>query len=108
MPPRWPGWSWSPSTRRLVVNVPVLAFDPALVLELMEAERAAVFAGVPTMMIAMLGHPDIGRRDLSSLRAAVSGGSPVPAGLVRRVEEQLGIRFSIVFGTTECSPLVTQ
>jgi fatty-acyl-CoA synthase len=96
------------AAQSLVVNVPVLAFDPALVLELMEAERAAVFAGVPTMMIAMLGHPDIGRRDLSSLRAAVSGGSPVPAGLVRRVEEQLGIRFSIVFGTTECSPLVTQ
>ena len=60
------------------------------------------------MMIAMLGHPDIERRDLSSLRAAVSGGSPVPAGLVRQVEERLGVRFSIVFGTTECSPLVTQ
>jgi len=38
----------------------------------------------------------------------VSGGSPVPAGLVRRVEERLGVRFSIVFGTTECSPLITQ
>jgi fatty-acyl-CoA synthase len=96
------------TAQSLVVNVPVLAFDPALVLELIEAERAAVFAGVPTMMIAMLGHPDLGRRDLSSLRAAVSGGSPVPAGLVRQVEERLGVRFSIVFGTTECSPLVTQ
>jgi fatty-acyl-CoA synthase len=96
------------AAQRLVAHVPVLAFDPALVLELMEAERAAVFAGVPTMMIAMLGHPDIGRRDLSSLRAAVSGGAPVPAELVRRVEGRLGVRFSIVFGTTECSPLVTQ
>jgi fatty-acyl-CoA synthase len=96
------------TAQSLAVQVPVLAFDPALVLELMEAERAAVFAGVPTMMIAMLGHPDIERRDLSSLRAAVSGGSPVPAGLVRQVEERLDVRFSIVFGTTECSPLVTQ
>ena len=92
----------------LAVHVPVLAFDPALVLELFESERAAVFAGVPTMMIAMLDHPDFERRDLSSLRAAVSGGSPVPAELVRRVERSLGVRFSIVFGTTECSPLVTQ
>ena len=95
-------------TQQLAVHVPVLAFDPALVLELLEAERGAVFVGVPTMMIAMLGHPDFGRRDLSSLRVAVSGGSPVPAGLVRQVEERLGVRFSIVFGTTECSPLVTQ
>jgi len=31
----------------------------------------------------------------------------VPAELVRRVESQLGARFSIVFGTTECSPLLT-
>jgi len=95
-------------TQSLGVHVPVLAFDPGLVLELLESERGAVFGGVPTMMIAMLGHPDFGRRDLSSLRAAVSGGSPVPAGLVREVEARLGVRFSIVFGTTECSPLVTQ
>jgi fatty-acyl-CoA synthase len=32
----------------------------------------------------------------------------VPAELVRRIELELGVRFSIVFGTTECSPLLTQ
>jgi fatty-acyl-CoA synthase len=96
------------AAQSLAVHVPVLAFDPGVVLELCETERAAVFGGVPTMMIAMLGHPDLERRDLSSLRAAVSGGSPVPAGLVRRVEQRLGVTFSIVFGTTECSPLLTQ
>ena len=90
------------------VHLPVLAFDPALMLELMETERSAVLGGVPTMLIAMLEHPDLGKRDLQSLRVAVSGGSPVPAGLVRKVEEQLGVRFSIVFGTTECSPLLTE
>jgi fatty-acyl-CoA synthase len=92
----------------LAVHVPVLAFDPALVLELIESERSAVLAGVPTMLIAMLEHPDLARRDLSSLRVAVSGGSPVPAELVRGVQERFGVTFSIVFGTTECSPLITQ
>ncbi|HUC26907.1 MAG TPA: AMP-binding protein [Streptosporangiaceae bacterium] len=92
----------------LAVHIPVLAFDPALMLELLETERSDAFLGVPTMMIALLEHPDLGKRDLSSLRVAVSGGSPVPAGLVRRVEERLGVPFSIVFGTTECSPLLTQ
>jgi fatty-acyl-CoA synthase len=90
------------------VHIPVLAFDPALMLELCETERSAVFGAVPTMMIAMLEHPDLDKRDLSSVRVAVSGGSPVPAALVRQVEERLGTRFSIVFGTTECSPLLTQ
>ena len=96
------------AAQRGAVHVPVLNFDPALVLELCETEQAAVLAGVPTMMIALLGHPDLNWRDLSSLRAAVSGGAPVPAELVRRVEERLGVRFSIVFGTAECSPLLTQ
>jgi fatty-acyl-CoA synthase len=89
-------------------NVPVLAFEPALVLELIESERSTAFSGVPTMLIAMLEHPDFERRDLSTIRVAVSGGSPVPADLFRRVEQRMGARFSIVFGTTECSPLLTQ
>jgi len=96
------------TAQRLATHVPVLAFDPALVLELCERERSAVFAGVPTMLIAMLGHPGLDKRDLSSARVAVSGGAPVPAELVRQVEDRLGVRFSIVFGTTECSPLLTQ
>ena len=95
------------AAQSLAVHVPVLAFDPAMVLELLETERAAMFAGVPTMMIAMLGHPDFERRHLSSIRVAASGGSPVPAELVRQVEARIGARFSIVFGTTECSPLIT-
>ena len=96
------------SVQSQAVHVPVLAFDPALVLELLESEQSNVFGGVPTMMIAMLEHPDLARRDLSALRCAVSGGAPVPAELVRRVEERLGVPFCIVFGTTECSPLLTQ
>ena len=96
------------AVQSLAVHVPVLAFDPALVLELCETERSSVLAGVPTMLIAMLAHPELDRRDLSSLRVAVSGGSPVPAALVRQVEDRLKVMFSIVFGTTECSPLITQ
>ena len=95
------------SVQSHAVHVPVLAFDPAAVLELLESERANVFVGVPTMMIALLEHPDLPRRDLSALRCAVSGGAPVPAELVRRVEQLLGVRFCIVFGTTECSPLLS-
>ncbi len=89
-------------------NVAVLAFEPGLVLELIESERSTTFSGVPTMLIAMLEHPDFEHRDLSSIRVAVSGGSPVPVDLVRRVEQRLGARFSTVFGTTECSPVLTQ
>ena len=90
------------------VHVPVHAFDPALVLDLIETERGAVVVGVPTMLIAMLEQFAASTRDLSSWRCAVSGGAPVPATLSQRVEREFGARMSIVFGTTECSPLLTQ
>ena len=89
-------------------HVPVPAFDPAAVLELLESERGTVLLGVPTMLIAILEHPDFGRRDLSLVRAVLSGGAVVPPELVRRYEAALGIPFTILFGTTECSPILTQ
>jgi fatty-acyl-CoA synthase len=60
------------------------------------------------MLIAMMEHPDVERRDLSSLRSVVSGGANVPPELVRSIESRLGARFSIVYGQTESSPLITQ
>ena len=90
------------------VLVAVLAFDPGLMLELIETERAVGTGGVPTMLIACMEHPDFARRDISSLRVVVSGGAPVPADLVRRIESALHASFSIVFGQTECSAIATQ
>lgn len=83
----------------------VEAFDPGLVLELFETYGATAMLGVPTMLIAMIEHPDFATRDLSSLKAICSGGSLVPAPLVRRLEEELGAPFTIVFGQTESSPV---
>ena len=88
-------------------HVCVLMFDPGLALELAEQEQAAVMLGVPTMLIAMMEHPDFATRDLSKLQRVISGGSLVPADLVRRIEDTLGVTFSIVYGQTEASPVVT-
>lgn len=93
---------------RHATQVPVLAFEPGLVLDLIESEQATVSCAVPTMLIALMEHADFSRRDLSSLQIVFSGGTLVPAELVRRVEDALDVTFSIVFGTTECSPLLTQ
>ena len=41
------------------VHVPVIAFDPGFVLELIERERGTALLGVPTMQIALLEHPDV-------------------------------------------------
>ena len=83
-------------------------FDPGLVLHLIESERATMFGGVPTMLLAQLNHPDFAARDLSRVRCAFSGGATVPSALVRRVESALGAPLSIVFAQTEASPSITQ
>ena len=91
-----------------LAHVPVLAFEPGLVLDLIEAERATALAGVPTVLIALTEDPGFDTRDLSSVRAALSGGALVAPDLVKRIEERLGVRFSIIYGQTESSPVITQ
>ena len=85
----------------------VEAFEPGLVLELVETHRCSTLTGVPTMLVAMMEHPSFADADLSSVRAMCSGGSLVPEQLVRRFEEELGAPFTIVFGQTECSPVAS-
>jgi fatty-acyl-CoA synthase len=84
------------------------AFDPGLVLHLIESERGTLFAGVPTMLLAQLDHPDFPGRDLSCIRCAATGGATVPSALVRRVEAAVSVPLSIVYAQTEASPGITQ
>jgi fatty-acyl-CoA synthase len=83
-------------------------FDPALLLEAFETYRGTHTLVVPTMLIAMLDHPDLARRDLSSLQTIMSGASAVPASLVRKTQKLLECQFSILFGQTETHGVVSQ
>ncbi len=91
--------------RATLVLMPM--FDPGLFLELIEREHVWFAPAVPTMLIAAMDHPDFATRDLSSWKATVSGGAQVPEALVRRIEDSLGVDFTIVYGQTECSPVIT-
>ena len=96
------------SVSKAATQVLIEAFDPAIVLEMFATYRGNAMVGVPTMLIAMLEHPTFPTTDLSSVKAICSGGSTVPAPLVKRLEEKLGAPFTIVFGQTECSPVAAQ
>jgi len=91
-----------------LTHVPVLAFEPGLMLDLVEQERASALAGVATVLIALTEDPSFERRNLSSVRAAISGGALVAPDLVSRIEDRLGAPFSIIYGQTEASPTITQ
>lgn len=83
-------------------------FDPALVLALVESERASFLGGVPTMLLGLLEHPDFATRDLSTLRVVLSGGAAVAPELVVHIERALGVRFLVAFGQTEVHGHVCQ
>jgi fatty-acyl-CoA synthase len=91
----------------LAAQVLVPYFDPALVLELTGTERSMVFGGVPTMLVALLGHPKFDPARLSSVRVALAGGAGVSPELIRRVESELGVPFSVIYAQTEASPGIT-
>jgi fatty-acyl-CoA synthase len=83
-------------------------FEPGLLLEAFEAYRGTHTLVVPTMLIAMLDHPELANRDLSSLQTIMSGAASVPASLVRRTIRLLGCQFSILFGQTETHGVISQ
>ncbi|GAA0823488.1 AMP-binding protein [Streptosporangium amethystogenes subsp. fukuiense] len=83
------------------------AFDPALMLHLVESERADTLIGVPTMLIGMLDHPEFTRTDVSGLTRVISGGAVVPPELVRRIETRTPAVVSVLFAQTEASPVIT-
>ncbi len=82
-------------------------FDPGLMLELIETERCIATLIVPTMILALLDHPDRPTRDCASLKTILSGASNVPAALVRRAQGALDCQFCIIFGQTESNGPIT-
>ncbi|GAA1365127.1 AMP-binding protein [Arthrobacter rhombi] len=84
------------------------AFDPALTLELFETYHGTHSLMVPTMLLAVLEHPDAATRDMSSTQTIMSGAAPVSEALVKRVIDRWGCQFSILFGQTEMHGVTNQ
>jgi acyl-CoA synthetase (AMP-forming)/AMP-acid ligase II len=58
-------------------------FTPAAALDLIARERVTYIPTAPASLTAILQQPDLGRRDLSSLRIVVSGGASAPVETIR-------------------------
>lgn len=91
------------SLMRGAVLMPHLTYDAEEILRRVERDHISVIPGPPAIFHGMLQNPDLARFDRSSLRLGVTGGSVVPATLIRRMRSELG--FSGVvngYGLTEC------
>ena len=80
--------------------IPVPVFDVDTVVDLVETERVTMLPGAPTLYHSLLEYR--GSRDLSSLRAAVTGAADIPVDLVRRIREDLPFQSIMTgYGLTE-------
>ncbi len=74
---------------------------PERLFELIERHSPTVLVQVPTMMSAMVDHPDAHRHDLSSVRLAVSSGETLPDELHRRWLATFGVEVVEGVGSSE-------
>lgn len=75
-------------------------FDAAHLLEAIETHRLTNLMHTPTVLQLLLQHPDIDRRDLSSLRIVAWGGATMPLEAIREWRRRVG-RLMVVYGMTE-------
>jgi acyl-CoA synthetase (AMP-forming)/AMP-acid ligase II len=88
--------------------VPVFAFNPDAVLELIQRKRITMWPGAPSLYQMILAHPRRGEYDLSSLRLGVTGAAPVSVALVNAMKNELGFDTVVTaYGLTESCGVVT-
>ncbi|MNF24649.1 Long-chain-fatty-acid--CoA ligase [compost metagenome] len=89
-------------------HVLVSSFDPLQALQMIERERVTETLLVPTMILALLAHPDFDKYDLGSLKRLTYGASPSAGDMVEQVLARLpDIELSHSYGLTEACPVVS-
>ncbi len=87
-----------------LVGIPLVLyyrFDPGETLRLIERWKVTMTVAAITVYIALLNHPDIKKRNLSSFIKAYSGGAPVSEATVKQFEDLTGLYLHNVYGMTE-------
>ncbi len=92
-----------------VVLPPMLAYrDPTFMAgygDVVQRHHVTLLATVPTLIAALLSLP-LQRAQLASVRALLTGGSPLPDELAAGFEQRHGIPVRNILGMTECAGVI--
>lgn len=84
-------------TRIITLN----KFDAGIVIRCIEKYRVSGIGTVPTIVWAIIEHPEFQTRDMSSLASFVYGGSPAAEELQKKVREKVKMSHAgLSFGMT--------
>jgi acyl-CoA synthetase (AMP-forming)/AMP-acid ligase II len=85
-----------------------IKFDPALILGIIEKEKVAQLANVPTGWKKLLSYPDFGKYDVSSVKTVATGGGACPKDLKQSILRAFpGSMILDAFGQTEMTPVTS-
>jgi long-chain acyl-CoA synthetase len=86
-----------------VILVP--RFDADMLIEAISKYKANYFPGVPTMYVALLNHPKVGKMRIDTLKGCFSGAAPMPMDVIQKFEALTGGKIVEGYGLTEASPV---
>lgn len=82
-------------------------FDPAEVLRVIEEQKITATMLVPSMIYALMDHPDSRTRDLSSLETVYYGASAMNPVRLREAIDRFGPIFAQYYGQSEAPMVIT-
>jgi fatty-acyl-CoA synthase len=82
-------------------------FDPAEVLRIIEEQRITATMLVPSMLYALMDHPDSHTRDLSSLETVYYGASAINPVRLKEAIKRFGPVFAQYYGQSEAPMVIT-
>ncbi len=75
------------------------------VLKNITKHKPTFYPGVPAMYVAINNYPDLGKYDVGSIKACVSGAAGLPVEVQKRFQELTGARLVEGYGLSEATPV---
>jgi fatty-acyl-CoA synthase len=90
------------------VVMPCQTFHPSQVLTAIYKEKCTALYGSPSMIIALLDHPEFKKKRFASVTKGIIGGAPCPMELMKRLVQDVGVSdITVAYGITEASSWIT-